>query len=59
METLELADLELCDLNVEEQKEITGGNPIWIGLAVGLGVKAIYDFANGMYSGIQLELANK
>ncbi|HLZ16349.1 MAG TPA: hypothetical protein VKQ08_04890 [Cyclobacteriaceae bacterium] len=59
MKALALEDLGLNELSFDQQREINGGNPFWIGLGVGLCVKAVYDFLNGVYTGIQLEMADK
>ena len=47
------------ELQFDEIKKINGGgNPIWIGIGIGFGAMVVYDFINGVYTGIKEELEN-
>ena len=59
MKTMELENYGVFELQEPESRSISGGNPFWIGVGIGFGVMALYDFANGVYAGIKLELAQK
>lgn len=49
----------VTELNEQENKTVNGGNPVLIGIGIGIGVMALYDFANGVYTGIKQELAKE
>ena len=59
MKTIELKKFNLIELNEIELRKIEGGNPFWIGIGIGIGVMAAYDFINGVYTGIKEELAKE
>ena len=63
MKTLELEKLGVTELNFEERNQTNGGIFPWaafyLGVGIGVGAIAVYDFANGVYAGIKQELAKE
>lgn len=60
MKTLELEKMGLSVLNEKEKLDASGGFfpiAIWVGIGIGLGAVAAYDFICGVYTGIKQELA--
>jgi len=57
MNSLTLENFGVVELSQDESKELNGGNPILIGIGIGVGAIAVYDFINGVYTGIKTELA--
>lgn len=43
-------------LGSKEAASIIGGNPFWIGVAVGLFARGVYDLVNGVYAGVLYQL---
>lgn len=54
---VDFEDYKIVELEHEEKVQIQAGNPFWIGVGIGFGAMALYDFVNGVYTGIKLELA--
>lgn len=61
MKTLELEKIGVIELQLEQSNKVVGGAlpwaAFWLGVGIGVGAMAVYDFANGVYSGINEELA--
>jgi hypothetical protein len=52
MKTLELEEFGINELSLQEKEKIEGGNPVLIGIGIGLGAMAAYDFICGFYTGL-------
>lgn len=61
MKTLELENSGIRELSFDEKSRTVGGITPWVAFYVGVGIGvasiAVYDFINGVYSGIKQELA--
>lgn len=52
MKAIELNKMGVQQMSHNEMTEVDGGNPILIGIGIGFGARALYDFVCGFYDGL-------